>query len=168
MSILPVLTYPHPVLRNKCKPVAKLSKKVSRLIDDMTETMISFPGCVGISAPQVGKSLRIMIFDVSRHKKAPLSNHGLTKLINPAIVERNGKRETREGCLSLPEFTGNVVRSEKLKVKGKDTLGRRVEFYLEGFEAIAFQHELDHLDGILFIDRISSLKTNVFQRKIYK
>lgn len=168
MSVLPVLIYPHPILRRKCKPVAKLNKKISRLIDDMTETMYSFPGCVGISAPQVGKSLRLMIFDVSRHKKAHDVNRGLTVLINPAIVSRDGKRETREGCLSLPDFTGNVVRSVSLKVKGKDSLGKRVEFYLEGFESIAFQHELDHLDGILFIDRISSLKTDVFRRKIYQ
>jgi len=167
MSTLPVIKYPHPILRKKCKPVSKISAKISKLIDDMIETMYSFQGCVGISAPQVAKSLRIIIFDVSKHKKAPPSNHNLTVMVNPVIIERKGKTVTREGCLSLPDFTGNVARPDSIKVKGKDRNGRRLEFYLNGFEAVACQHEIDHLDGILFIDRISSLKTDAFRRKSY-
>ena len=167
MSILSVIKYPHPLLRKKSKQVSNINAKISKLIDDMIETMYSFPGCVGISAPQIGKSLRVIIFDVSKHKKAHLSNHKLTVVVNPVIIEKKGKIMNREGCLSLPDFTGNVTRAEKIKVKGKNKHGKRIEFYLVGFEAVAFQHEIDHLDGILFIDRISSIKTDIFKREKY-
>jgi len=167
MSILPVLKYPHPLLKTKCKPVSKINAKTSKLIDNMIETMYSFPGCIGISASLVGKPLRIIIFDVSKNKKAPPSNHNLTIMVNPVIIEKKGKTITREGCLSLPDFTGNATSAERIKVKGKDKHSKRIEFYLVGFESVAFQHEIDHLYGILFIDRISSLKTDIFMRKRY-
>ena len=98
-------------------------------------------------------------------KNAPINNHGLITFINPVVIDKKGKTIFREGCLSIPDYTGNVERANRIKVKGKDIDGRRSEFYSDGIESIAIQHEIDHLDGILFIDRISSLKTDLFVRK---
>ncbi|MFC1557800.1 peptide deformylase [candidate division KSB1 bacterium] len=165
MSILAVLTYPNSVLRKKSKPVAKVNAKVEKLINDMIETMSSFHGCVGISAPQIGRLQRIIVVDISKHKKAPHNNRGLIVILNPVLIHREGRIMSREGCLSLPEYTGNVQRVEKIKVKGKDRHGKRIEFFATGFESIAIQHEIDHLNGVLFIDRISSLKADLFMRK---
>lgn len=165
MSILPIFTYPNQLLRTKCNPVSSIDAKTLKLIDDMIETMYSFPGCIGISAPQVGKLFRIITVDVSKHKNAPINNHGLITFINPVVIDKKGKTIFREGCLSIPDYTGNVERVNRIKVKGKDINERRSEFYSDGIESIAIQHEIDHLDGILFIDRISSLKTDIFVRK---
>ena len=165
MNILTVLTYPNSTLRKKSKPVAKVNAKVEKLINDMIETMYSFRGCVGISAPQIGKLQRIIVVDVSKHKKAPHDNRGLIVIVNPVLIHQEGRTISREGCLSLPDYTGNVHRAEKIKVKGKDRHGKRLEFFTTGFESIAIQHEIDHLNGVLFIDRISSLKTDLFMRK---
>ena len=167
MSTLSIITYPHKILRKKCKAVSSINAKLKKLVKDMAETMYSFKGCIGISAPQVGKLYRIIIVDVSWHKNAPVDNHGLIALLNPIIIDREGKSLSREGCLSIPEYTGNVERYKRIKVKGKDISGRRIEFYSTGIESIAIQHEADHLDGILFIDRISSLKTDLFMRRSY-
>lgn len=167
MSILPIFTYPNQLLRTKCNPVSSIDVKTLKLINDMIETMYSFVGCIGISAPQVGKLFQIITVDVSKHKKVPINNHGLITLINPVIIDKNGKTISREGCLSIPDYTGNVERVNRIKIKGKDINGKRLEFYSDGIEAIAIQHEIDHLEGILFIDRISSLKTDLFVRKSY-
>ena len=165
MSILTVLTYPDSALRKKSKPVAKVNAKVENLINDMIETMYSFRGCVGISAPQTGRLQRIIVVDVSKHKKAPPRNSGLIVIVNPVLIHREGRTISREGCLSLPDYIGNVRRVEKIKVKGKDRYGKRLEFFTTGFESIAIQHEIDHLNGVLFIDRISSLKADLLMRK---
>lgn len=165
MSILTVLTYPNSALRKKAQSVAKINAKAEKLINDLIETMYSFRSCVGISAPQVGKLKRIIIVDVSRHKKASPNNQGLIIMVNPVLIHQEGSITSREGCLSLPEYTGNVRRVEKIKVKGKDRYGKRLEFFTTGFESIAIQHEIDHLNGVLFIDRISSLKADLFMRK---
>lgn len=135
-------------------------------IDDMVETMYHHPRCVGLAANQVGKPWRLIVVDASRVDK-PGSQNGCVILLNPWVVQRSGQVLLREGCLSIPDFTGNVLRSTSLEVHGKDRGGRPVQIKCHGFEAIVLQHELDHLDGQLFLDRVSSLDTDVFRRKKY-
>ena len=129
---------------------------------DLVETVRSFPGCIGIAAPQTDRLIRIIVVDVSA-RKCP--GNGLIVLANPEIVRREGERVGREGCLSLPDFIGRVKRANKIVTRGVGVDGASVEVLSEGLEAVVIQHEVDHLDGILFIDRVSSLKTDVFRRK---
>jgi peptide deformylase len=124
---------------------------------------------VALAAPQIDKPYRIIVCDVSRKiKEGQLtSRHGKIILINPIIQRREGMRIFREGCLSVPDYTGNVGRAEKVWIEGLDLQGHGVNLIAEGFEALALQHELDHLEGILFLDRIASLSTDLFRRKVY-
>jgi peptide deformylase len=135
-------------------------------IDNMVETMYRHPRCVGLAANQVGKPWRIIVVDASRVEK-PGSRHGRVILLNPFIVRRSRPHLLREGCLSIPDYTGNVLRMSAVELQGKDRGGQPVEIKAEGFEAVVFQHELDHLDGKLFLDRVASLETDVFRRKKY-
>ena len=168
MNTLTVLKYPHPILEIKCKSVSPGKDDIEEFARALVDTMQSFKGCVGIAAPQVGKSLRIVAFDVSRNKKVKGLNHGLTVLINPRITAREGMTVNREGCLSVPDFTGNVMRAERITASALNVKGDLMDYEFEGFESIVAQHECDHLDGILFINRISSIKSNLFARKRYK
>lgn len=167
MAVLEVLQYPHEILKKKCESIQQIDNNINQLIDDMIESLRSFPGCIGIAAPQVGHSVRLIIVDVSKHKKTTISQ-GLLILLNPVIQTQEGETISREGCLSLPGYTGNVRRATKIVVYAQDRSGNQVELQTEGFEAIVLQHEIDHLDGILFIDRIASLKTDLFRRKVYR
>ena len=124
------------------------------------------PGGVGIAAPQVGRFQRIAIVDISSKPKLP--NHGRMVLINPEITEWQGMVMGREGCMSVPDFTGNVIRAEKITFTAFDEFGEQHEYTSEGFEARAVQHEVDHLDGMLFLDRLVSRRTDLFQRKVYQ
>lgn len=128
------------------------------------------PGGVGIAAPQVDRFERIVIVDLSSKPKLPKgsTNHGRMVLINPEITEWDGMAMGREGCMSVPDFTGNVIRAEKIKLKAFDECGEQHEYYCEGFEARAVQHEVDHLDGLLFLDRLVSRNTDLFERKVYQ
>ncbi|MBI2487439.1 MAG: peptide deformylase [Deltaproteobacteria bacterium] len=164
MAVLPALKYPHPTLRAKCTAVLETNEEIRRIINDMTETMYASPSCVGIAAPQVGYPLRMFVMDVSR-KIGQKKNHGLLALINPVLVYSEGEKITREGCLSIPDFLGNVKRARRVIVKGLNPEGWEVEILSTGLEAIAMQHELDHLDGVLFIHRVSSLGTDLVRRK---
>lgn len=130
----------------------------------MLQTMYASPGCVGIAAPQVGYPLRIFAIDVSR-KIGPKKNHGLLIFVNPAMVYAEGEKVTREGCLSIPDFLGNVKEGKENYYKGINQGGEDVEILSQGLEAIAVQHEIDHLDGVLFIHRVGSLGTDLFRRK---
>jgi peptide deformylase len=121
---------------------------------------------VGIAAPQVGKALRSVIVDISVKPKHP--NHGHLVLINPEITEWEGFAVGREGCLSVPDFTGNVIRAERVALEASDPYGERRRYRCEGFEARAVQHEIDHLDGLLFLDRLVSRRNDLFRRKVYK
>ncbi len=167
MAVLEVLKYPHEILKKKCTLIEKIDYRTNQLIDDMIESLRSFPGCVGIAAPQVGCSLQLIVVNVSGHKKTTIS-HGLMILLNPVIRMREGEVISREGCLSLPDYTGNVKRAAKIKVCAQNRTGQPIEMETEGFEAIVFQHEIDHLNGILFVDRIISLKKDLFRRKSYR
>jgi len=128
--------------------------------------MCAHPRCVGLAAPQVGSSLRIAVMDSSRNPKVTESR-GLIILINPSVVQTEGVVLQREGCLSIPDFTANVRRAARVKIRAHDQDGRLQEFWLEDFEAIIAQHEVDHLDGKLFLDRVANLKTDVFRRRTY-
>ncbi len=138
------------------------------LIRDLIDTMHAGPGSVGVAAPQIGATLRICVVDVSKSKLGRANNHGLLIMINPEILKREGAGVMREGCMSVPDYTGDVERAVEITVRFVDENGDVRQVEASGFEAVAIQHEIDHLDGILFLDRITSLKTGLFRRKKYK
>jgi len=164
--ILDVLQIPHPHLKARAHLVEPETPGLQPFIDDMAETMYRHPRCVGLAATQVGKPWRLIVMDSSRVEK-PGTQHGRLILLNPWIVRKEGQVLRREGCLSVPDYTGNVLRSVAVEVHGKDRAGNVVEIKADGFEAIVLQHELDHLDGKLFLDCVASLETDVFRRKRY-
>ena len=164
--LLPVLQVPNPLLKARAHLIEPDAPGLQPLIEDMLETLYHHPRCVGLAATQVGKPWRVIVMDASRIDK-PGSRHGCQVLINPWLAQKTGQALLREGCLSVPDYTGNVLRAAAVLVCGKDRGGRAVEIQAEGFEAEVFQHELDHLDGKLFLDCVASLETDVFRRKKY-
>lgn len=169
MAILPILQFPDPRLKEKSDPVAVVNDEVYSFVDDLLETMRASPGCVGIAAPQVGVSRRIVAVDVSAHRRGcQEENHGLLVLVNPEILAMGGKQLVREGCMSVPDYTANVQRAQWVLVDALDREGKQVILEAIGFEAVAIQHEVDHLDGYLFLDRVSSIKTDLFRRKRFR
>ena len=164
--ILKVLQAPHPALKTRSQPAQPEDPAVQTLIENMLETMVRHPRCVGLAAPQVGEARRVIVVDAGRVDK-PGSRHGPLVMLNPSIVQRGAPRLSREGCLSIPDYTGNVLRDEEVSVRGFDRGGKLLEIHAQGFEAIVFQHEVDHLDGKQFLDRVASLETDVFRRKKY-
>ena len=159
MAVREILLYPDPILKQVAAPArVGEAEAVGR---DLVETMRSFGRCVGLAAPQLGELVRVIAVDVSEHPAAETSN-GLLVLANPRITEAEGGEVAREGCLSIPDLTANVRRATRVVVEHADG---RVE--CRGFEARCVQHELDHLDGILFLDRVDSLVDDVFRRKVY-
>ncbi len=163
MTILNILKYPNPELKQISTPVTDFDSQLDHFIQDLEQTRQHGPAAVGIAAPQVGCFQRIIIIDVSSRKNT--HNHGHLILINPEITEWDGYVIGREGCLSVPDYTGNVIRAETIKLQALDPNGQTLEFTMQGFEARALQHELDHLDGLLFIDRLVSRRTDLFQRQ---
>lgn len=166
MGVLAIRRFPDPILKQPTRPVERVDTKVRRLIEDMVETMRRHPRCVGLAAPQVGSALRIAVMDTTGHPKAGAAR-GLIVLVNPQIEAAKGMVLQREGCLSVPDFTGNVRRASRVRVAALDASGSLRQFWLEGFEAIVAQHEIDHLDGKLFLDRVANIATDVFRRKTY-
>ncbi|MDH5764862.1 MAG: peptide deformylase [Gammaproteobacteria bacterium] len=167
MSVLNILAYPSDQLKQMSATVEQLDESLKLFIRDLEETRLAGPGAVGIAAPQVGVLQRVVIVDVSNMKK-PCDNHGHMIMINPEITDWEGMVMGREGCLSVPDFTGNVIRAESIVLNYMDPAGDRHEITCNGFEARAIQHEIDHLDGMLFLDRLVSRRTDLFHRKIYK
>ena len=166
MAVLPILQFPDLRLKEKCAPVERATPELSAFIDDLIDTMRASPGCVGIAAPQVGVLQRVLVVDVSGHKRGSREeNHGLLVLVNPEILARGGRQMVREGCMSIPDYTANVQRAQWVLVDALDRAGKQVILEAVGFEAVAIQHEADHLDGYLFLDRVSSVKTDLFRRK---
>jgi peptide deformylase len=164
MAILTILNYPDPKLRNKSTPVEKIDREIEKLLEDMAETMYDAPG-IGLAAPQVGVNVRVIVIDVSiRQQDSP----GLIELINPEIISSEGVQITEEGCLSIPGFSSEVKRKAGVKVQGLNRKGKLVEFEGTGLLARAFQHEIDHIDGILYIERLSRLKRELLKKKIKK
>jgi peptide deformylase len=167
MAILEILTIPDERLKQVSEPVERFDDALRAFVADLEETRLAGPGAVGIAAPQVNHFQRIAIVDVSRMKK-PVANHGHMVLVNPEISHWEGYDIGREGCLSVPDFTGNVIRATHIRLKAQDVHGEPLEYEMEGFEARAVQHEMDHLDGMLFIDRVVSRRTDLFRRKVYQ
>lgn len=163
MAILEVLTFPDARLKQPAIPVEQFDDKLQRFIVELEATRLAGPAAVGIAATQVGRAQRILIVDVSKARK-PVPNHGHLVLINPEITYWEGYEVGREGCLSVPEYTGNVIRANRIVVKALDPMARALELEMTGYEARVMQHELDHLEGILFIDRVVSRRTDLFQR----
>ncbi len=143
MAVFKIVLYGDEILREKARPVTKITPNILKLLDNMRDTMYNARG-VGLAAPQIGVSKRVIVVD---------TGEGLIELINPEIVEARGKETDTEGCLSLPNVVGEVPRAAEIRVKGLDRRGQPVEHCARGFLARALQHEIDHLDGILFIDR---------------
>ncbi len=166
MAILDILTYPDDRLRQVSEPVEQFDAALQARIDDLEETRLAGPAAVGIAAPQVAWFQRVLIVDVSGRRKS--SNHGHLILVNPEITEWDGFSVGREGCLSVPDYTGNVVRAERIQLDALDRQGNALSFQMEGFEARAIQHEMDHLDGLLFLDRLVSRRQDLFRRKVYQ
>ncbi|PZN32788.1 MAG: peptide deformylase, partial [Proteobacteria bacterium] len=145
MARLPILEFPDPRLRTRAQPVAEVDETVRRLIDDMFETMYAAPG-IGLAATQVNVHRRVVVIDVSEDRSEPLA------LVNPEILARDGVEETEEGCLSVPGYYEKVRRAETVRVRALDRNGERIEFDADGLLAVCIQHEIDHLDGKLFVD----------------
>jgi peptide deformylase len=161
-----IYQFPAPVLREKAIKVKELDNKTTAFITKLLGLMRANKGCVGIAAPQVGALKRIAIVDATGNKKA-VQKSGQLVMVNPEILERSGSTVNREGCLSVPDFTGNVERPDKIRLKFMDMEGNVSILETSGFEAVIIQHEIDHLDGILFIDRIKSARRDLFRRKNY-
>jgi len=166
MAVLEILVYPDRRLKQVSKPVEVFNDSLSLFVADLEETMRAGPGGVGIAAPQVGRFERIILVDVSC--KSGIKNHGRLVMINPEISDREGHVVGREGCMSVPDYTGNVARWDRIVVSALDEFGNSSEYAMEGYEARAVQHEMDHLDGLLFLDRLVSRRGNLFPRKVYK
>lgn len=167
MAVLEILKAPDPRLAELSLPVETFDDELRGFIADLEETRRNGPAAVGIAAPQVGRRQRIVIVDVTKTRK-PVPNHGYLVLVNPEIVERDGEEVGREGCLSVPDYTGNVIRATHILLRARDPAGNVLQFHMQGFEARAVQHEIDHLDGLLFTDRVISRRTDLFQRKVYQ
>jgi len=163
MSVLPIITIPDPMLKQISSRVDKITDDVLSLVKNMRETMLHHKSCVGIAAVQVGVLARVIVVDVSLSEK-PHRSSGLLTMINPAVTYSSGKAATREGCLSVPDFIGTVTRKKKIEVEYIDLCGQKQILKTEGFEAVCIQHEIDHLDGFVFLDRVTSLNTDVFRR----
>ena len=161
--IRPILKYGESTLHGQAGPVGALTPDIDRLIEDMIETMYAAPG-VGLAAPQVGVPLRIFVVDLSIGREA----NGLIVMVNPEIIEIDGMQLEEEGCLSVPGFNATVVRPSRVVVKGQDREGNEHQHEGTGLLARAFQHEMDHLDGTLFVDRLRGIKRDLIVRRIRK
>jgi peptide deformylase len=155
MAILEIVTVPDPVLREKAKKVSKVTAAVQKLLDDMAETMQQAPG-IGLAGPQVRVLQRVIVVDVAKDEEHPDMQYGFFQLVNPEIVRVSREREEApEGCLSIPGYTGEVERALAVEVRGLDRSGKPVKIKARGFLARVFQHEIDHLDGVLYLDRLT-------------
>ena len=161
--IRPILKYGDELLHDRARPVEAITQEIDRLIGDMIETMYAAPG-VGLAAPQVGVPLRIFVIDLSVGRDPS----GLIVMVNPEFVDRDGIQLEEEGCLSVPGFNATVVRPSRATVKGLDRAGNEQQREGVGLLARAFQHELDHLDGTLFVDRLRGIKRDLIVRRIKK
>lgn len=179
MPILDILLYPNSTLRKKCDPVEEIDNDLIQLLDDMAGTMYDAPG-IGLAAPQVGVSKRILVADIKPRERMQETEEGeeeillppdrteLIELINPEIVFSDGEIVGEEGCLSIPGFVSDVKRKYEVTVEGYNRDGELIEIQCEDLLARVFQHEIDHLDGVLFIDRLGRLKRELLKKKIEK
>ena len=162
-SSLVIRQFPDPILRRISDPVKRMDRSIYTFVDQLIKIMKRQPGGIGIAAPQVGIAKQIAIVDVS----PKISGAKLLVLINPVIVALKEEGIFREGCMSLPDFTANVKRAGIIKLEWRDINFKKQELTTSGIEARCIQHEVDHLNGLLFVDRVTSLKSDVFRRKRY-
>lgn len=180
MALRKILTYPDPFLRKKCAPVEEIDGEVLKLLDDMAETMYGARG-VGLAASQIGADKRVVVIDISprnieadeeegegEEEEAEYDGPGLIELINPEIISSEGQIIAEEACLSIPGFTSDVRRKQRVVIEAYNREGQMIEIEASELLARVFQHEIDHLDGVLFIDRLSRLKRELIKRKIEK
>ena len=162
MALRPVLQFPDPVLKRVSEPIEKIDDAIRELASDMLEVMYDEPG-IGLAAPQVGESIRLIVVDTEWTEEG--AERSPLVLINPEILEREGAITWTEGCLSVPDFQAEVERAQRVRVRGLDLDGKEWIEEAEDLRAVCFQHEIDHLDGVLFIDRISRLKRSMYVKK---
>ncbi|MBF0219156.1 MAG: peptide deformylase [Gammaproteobacteria bacterium] len=167
MAVLEILRYPDARLKREAVAVEHFDSALQAFIADLEETMRAGPGGIGIAAPQVDCLQRIVLIDL-RGLRKPVPNHGRVVLINPEITTWEGMAVGREGCMSVPDYTGNVIRAERITLTACDAEGVTQQYDFSGYEARAVQHELDHLDGLLFLDRLVSRHRDLFRRKVYQ
>jgi len=163
MSLKDILIYPEKKLRKKSQPIEKIDKKIQKLLDDLAETMYHAPG-VGLAAPQIGENLRALVVDISTKDE----ENNLMELINPEIKYSSGTQSSEEGCLSIPGYYSNITRKKTITVEALDRNGDKIEIQAEDLLSRVLQHEIDHLDGTLFFDKMPKLKKELFIKKIDK
>jgi len=163
MAVRRIVEYPNPILREKTRLVDKVTPRIHNLIKDLLDTMSHYPGCIGLAAPQIGELDRVAVVNVSKNEPGKQQ----LVLINPQILEKIGEKFLREGCLSVQNLTANVKRADGVVVQWLDLKGDHIVYSASGIEAICIQHEMDHLDGALFIDRVLNAQTDIFRRKRY-
>ncbi len=166
MALREIRIYPDPVLRNKTARVERIDSALDRLIEDLVETMRAAPG-VGLAANQVGVPLQLAVIDLSS-REAEEQRYPLLVIINPEIISTEGSVIEEEGCLSIPDYAEKVKRAARVKVRAQDRTGKQFELEAEGLMAKALQHEIDHLNGLLFVDKLSPLKKSLFKRRFRK
>ncbi len=164
MSIQRIYQYPEAVLRKETEKITTFGNDLIKVVEDMAETMYDAPG-VGLAAPQIGKSIKLIVVDMSKDKEGEKK---YMPLINPEIVAKEGLQVDEEGCLSVPELTANVTRYLRVTVTYQDLQGQPHELSTENRFAVILQHEIDHLNGILFIDHLSPLKRKLYKKKVKK
>ena len=163
MSLRDILIYPEKRLRKKSQTVEKIDKKILKLLDDLADTMYNAPG-VGLAAPQVGEHVRVIVVDISTKEE----DNDLLELINPQITDSSGKQISEEGCLSIPGYYGNITRKKSVTVEAVNRSGEKYIIEAEDVLSRVLQHEIDHLDGVLFFDKMPKLKKDLFIKKIDK
>jgi peptide deformylase len=166
MATLPIITFPNPVLKERADEVESITPEIQQILIDMAETMYAAPG-IGLAANQVGKLVRVIVIDVDDPEEDD-EKFGLLKLVNPEIVSFSGKVDSEEGCLSIPEVRETIERHEIVTVKALNELGKEVVITAGGLLSRCFQHEIDHLDGVLFIDHLTTLKREFVRKQIQK
>lgn len=166
MSVRKLVYFPDKRLHASCQNVIDFGAGLAALISDLKDTLYAGPG-VGLAAPQIGVNQRVSFIDISRKKGKPPQAHDGYVIVNPILLKGEGVQLPREGCLSVPDLLANVRRYQKVTVRAWNEKGEEKIIEAEGFEALALQHEMDHLDGKLFLDRVANLKTDIFRRKTY-
>jgi len=166
VAVRPVVELPARVLQTPTRPIDAVDDAARALLDDLIDTMRASPACVGLAANQIGDDRRAFVVDVSGHRKAR-SQHGMIAMVNPILVAATEPELAREGCMSVPDLTGDVPRATSVVVRGLDRDGREITIEANAFEARALLHEIDHLDGFVFLDRVAS-HAAVFRRKVYR
>lgn len=164
MTIRKIFEYPAPVLRQETRAITTFDESLQKLVVDMAETMYDAPG-IGLAAPQIGESLKLIVVDISRDKEGA---RDYMAMVNPEIIAKEGSQLDEEGCLSLPDLTSKVKRFRKITVSYQDLAGNSQELETENRFAVVLQHEIDHINGILFLDHLSALKRTLYKKKVKK